>query len=172
MFATEKYIHAYVNSAYRSFAEKENLRSIAQNAGFQNPQVLRNKLCVGQPHQLTVYDLADITKVSGNRCIIDGLLLELGCTPSLTFNASESCNTNSLTDCVLKISSEVGMLSELILQVREKRGLTNHTRHQVVKQAAELMTELRLLVQVAEKMVPSVPVAISKLKSQSLAAAS
>ncbi len=64
------------------------------------------------------------------------------------------------------------MLSELILQVREKRGLTNHTRHQVVKQAAELMTELRLLVQVAEKMVPSVPVAISKLKSQSLAAAS
>ena len=101
MFTDEKATHDHVNNAIRSFAKKEKLTTIAKQIGYYSPQVLRNKLCLNQPHQLTVNELVDITLASYNRCIIDGVLFQLGCLPSQLFQDEYSDSSNSITNSLL-----------------------------------------------------------------------
>ena len=156
MFTDEKATHDHVNNAIRSFAKSEKLTTIAKRIGFNRPQVLRNKLCMSQPHQLTVNELVDITLAAENRCIIDGVLFQIGCLPSQLFHDGHKSPTSSITNSLLKICSDAGSLSDLTLQMRDKQGVTEVGRHQIVKQAMALMSELRRLVLlVDEKAFPS-----------------
>ena len=150
MFTGEKATHDHVNNAIRSFAKDENLTSLAKAIGYYSPQVLRNKLCLSQPHQLTVNELVDITLASNNRCIIDGVLFQLGCLPTQVFSEGHSDSSNSITNSLLKICSDAGSLSELTLEIRDKQGVTEFVRHDIVKQAMVLMAELRRLVMLVD----------------------
>lgn len=150
MFTDEKSKHDHVNNAIRSFAKSHVLSDLAQQVGFQSAQVLRNKLCLNQPHQLTVNELVDITLASDNRCIVDGVLFQIGCFPSQLFNDCSTNSANSITNCLLKICSNTGYLSDLTLQIRDRQRVTETARHSIVKQAVELMSELRQLIELLE----------------------
>ncbi|RLV57893.1 hypothetical protein D5018_20125 [Parashewanella curva] len=154
MFANDKPTHIHVDHAYREFAKQENIKDIALAAGFHNPQLLRNKLRLGQAHKLTVSELIKIVKVSGNRCIIDGLLLDLHCQPSMPFEAEQTSETLTLSDHLLKIYTNAGELSEQIKLAKDKRGVTNDIRHQVVSRSMTIINELRLLIQRVEAQCP------------------
>ena len=146
MFASDKFELNHVNSAYREFAAEENLKEVAQAAGFHSPQTLRNKLCIEHSHNLTVNELAKIVKVTDNRCIIDGLLLEVDCEPSIAFQHFQSIKPTTFKDSLVKAYIELGILSDLCEQVKESRGLKANARNRVIRQSINLINEFRCLI--------------------------
>ncbi|MCL1077117.1 phage regulatory CII family protein [Parashewanella spongiae] len=157
MFASDKYIQCHVDSAYREFAAEENIKEVALAAGFQNPQILRNKLSLKHTHRLTVYELVKIVKASGNRCIIDGILLEVDCQPSQPYQDWQQAESQSFEDCLSQTYVELGTLSAIFSQVKQARGLTIDKRHQMIKRLNVLINEFRQLIQRVEDKCPISP---------------
>lgn len=149
----------HIAGALRQFADGEQLNEIAIAAKFNRPQMLRNKLLLNQPHQLSIHEAVDIAKASGNRCIIDGMLLELGCAPSIAIDDLNQCERMSLTDRALEISANAGWLGNMALDVKARRGgVTERMRHEAVKRASRAMSELALFVHDVEQKFQAIPV--------------
>ncbi|EKN4113417.1 phage regulatory CII family protein [Yersinia enterocolitica] len=83
--------HPHFDNACRQFALKHNLVELAANAGIA-AQVLRNKLNPDQPHRLTVDELLRITDLTEDPTLLDGLLSQINCMPSVPVN--EACPGN------------------------------------------------------------------------------
>ena len=157
MYTDTKAIHAHVNGAYRAFAEAETLSDVAKQAGI-NPQLLRNKLCLDQPHQLTVSDALSITKATGNRCIVDGMLLELNCAVSMPLADYQDDEQTPLTDRALEITANAGKLSSIALDVKVTKRVNERMRHEVVNRVQRMMGELAIFAHEVETKFQAVPV--------------
>nr|WP_320126322.1 phage regulatory CII family protein [uncultured Shewanella sp.] len=148
----------HVAGALRQFADGEQLSDIAIAAKFAKPQLLRNKLLLNQPHQLSIHEAVDIAKASGNRCIIDGMLFELGCAPSMAIEDLDQCERMSLTDRALEISANAGWLGNMALDVKARRGgVSERMRHEAVKRASVAMSQLAIFVHDVEQKFQAVP---------------
>ena len=148
----------HLNGAFRQFAADENLKSVAAKAEISSPQILRNKLCLDQPHKLSVRELVAITRASGNRSIIDGVLLDLDCAASVSLAAFGSANDMELTDRALDITANAAQLGALALDVKVTKRVTERMRHETVKRATYVMTELAIFVHDVEQKFQAIPV--------------
>ena len=150
--------HHHLNGSLRQFAQDENLKEVAIASRFYRQQMLRNKLCLDQPHQLTVAELVDITKASGNRCIVDGVLLELNCVPSVSLELLGHADNTALTDRALDITANAAQLGALALDVKATKRVTERMRHETVKRASYVMAELAIFVHDVEQKFQAIPV--------------
>ncbi len=157
MYTDSKAIHAQVNGAYRSFADTETLSDVAK-AVQMNPQLLRNKLCLDQQHQLNVSELLSITKATGNRSIVDGILLELNCAVSVSLDEFQDAEKTSLTDRALEITANAGRLSSLALDFKVTKRVNERQRHEVVNRVQRIMGELAIFAHEVESKFQAVPI--------------
>ncbi|MDR9767662.1 phage regulatory CII family protein [Shewanella baltica] len=148
----------HIAGALRQFADSEQLSDVAKAAKFNKPQLLRNKLLLNQPHQLSIHECVDIARVSGNRCIIDGMLLELGCVPSVQVAELANHDRLSLTDRALEITANSARLGAIALDIKATRRVNERMRHEVVKRASLVMSELAIFVHDVEQKFQAVPV--------------
>lgn len=148
----------HIAGALRQFADSEQLSDVAKAAKFNKPQLLRNKLLLNQPHQLSIHECVDIARVSGNRCIIDGMLLELGCVPSVPVAELANHDRLSLTDRALEITANSARLGAIALDIKARRRVNERMRHEVVKRASLVMSELAIFVHDVEQKFQAVPV--------------
>ncbi|OTA17214.1 major capsid protein [Xenorhabdus beddingii] len=101
------------------------------------PQILRNKLNPEQPHMLTCVDLMRLTDATKDASLLDSLLEQLQCQPSVPVNGI--CDAN-MPGYLLGATAEVGKLaSEAVSGER-----LNHTRvaefKKTVNNAVRLLT--------------------------------
>ncbi|PHM43735.1 phage regulatory CII family protein [Xenorhabdus szentirmaii] len=97
------------DNACRAFSNthKGDLTQIAESIGM-SPQILRNKLNPEQRHMLTCVDLMKLTDATEDASLLDGLLEQLQCQPSVPVN--EVCNAN-MPSYLLGATAEVGKLA-------------------------------------------------------------
>ncbi|GGI70246.1 hypothetical protein GCM10007978_05250 [Shewanella hanedai] len=148
----------HLNGALRQFAADENLKSVAAKAEISSAQILRNKLCLEQPHKLSVVELVAITRSSGNRCIIDGVLLDLDCAVSVSLVELGSASQHELTDRALDITVNAAQLGALALDVKTTKRITERMRHETVRRATYVMEELAIFVHDVEQKFQAIPV--------------
>ncbi|NHB96693.1 phage regulatory CII family protein [Photorhabdus stackebrandtii] len=137
MFDYQVSKQAHFNRACRAFANarRGNLAQIAGVIGM-NPQMLCNKLNPEQSHMLTCVDLMKLTDATQDASILDGLLEQLQCQPSVPVN--EICDSN-MSSYLLGATAEVGKLASAVVS----GGHFNHTRVVEFKRSAN--NAIRLL---------------------------
>lgn len=148
----------HLAGALRQFADSEKLKDVAEQAEIRSAQMLRNKLLLDQPHQLTVHELIRISKASGNRCIVDGVLLDLNCAPSVCIEDLGNSERRALTDRALDITANTAQLGALALDVKATKRVTERMRHETVKRATYVMAELAIFVHDVEQKFQAIPV--------------
>lgn len=148
---------AHLTGALRQFADDEVIKEIAESAQIRS-QILRNKLLLDQPHQLTVHELIKITKASGNRCIVDGVLMDLNCVASVCLEDLDNAEHIALTDRALDITANAAQLGSLALDVKATNRVTERMRHETVKRATYVMAELAIFVHDVEQKFQAIPV--------------
>jgi len=148
----------HVVGAMRQFANDEVMKNIADIAGLKSRQMLRNKLLPEQPHQLTVHELIAITRASGNRCIVDGVLLDLNCMPSVCTDDFADADKMTLTDRALDINANAAQLGALALDAKAQRRVTERMRNETIKRASYVMTELAIFMHDVEQKFQAIPV--------------
>ncbi|WP_372943259.1 phage regulatory CII family protein [Shewanella sp.] len=148
----------HVVGAMRQFANDELLKNVASEAGMKSCQVLRNKLLPEQPHQLTVHELVAITRASKNRCLIDGVLLDLNCMPSVCTDDFATAERMTLTDRALDINANAAQLGALALDAKTQRRVTARMRNETIKRASYVMTELAIFMHDVEQKFQAIPV--------------
>ncbi|EFB73304.1 phage regulatory CII family protein [Providencia rustigianii] len=129
MFDYQASKQSHFDDACRAFAlsHKGDLVQIAEAIGM-NAQMLRNKLNPEQPHKFTWDDLVKVTDVTEDATLIDGLLEQLHCQPSVPLNNASEGNFPTY---VLNATAEVGKLaSQAVLG-----GHINSTRSAEMKQS-------------------------------------
>ncbi len=85
MFDYQTSKHAHFDAACRAFALSHNLEDVAAAIGMR-PQILRNKLNPIQPHRLTCDELLAITDYTEDARLLDGMLGQINCLPSVPVN--------------------------------------------------------------------------------------
>ena len=148
----------HVVGAMRQFANDELLKNVASEAGIRSSQVLRNKLLPEQPHQLTVHELVAITRASKNRCLIDGVLLDLNCMPSVCTDDFATADRMTLTDRALDINANAAQLGALALDAKAQRRVTARMRNETIRRASYVMTELAIFMHDVEQKFQAIPV--------------
>lgn len=107
MFDFQVSKHPHLDNACRQFAQKHNLTELARKVEMK-AQVLRNKLNPEQPHQLTLTELMLLTDVSEDAALIDGLLAQLHCLPSVPVNELAA---EKLDAYVMKATAAIGQVA-------------------------------------------------------------
>ena len=107
MFDFQVSKHPYLDNACRQFAQKHNLTELARKVEMK-AQVLRNKLNPEQPHQLTLAELLLIIDASEDAALMDGLLAQLHCLPSVPVNELAS---EKLDSYVMKATAAIGQVA-------------------------------------------------------------
>jgi len=107
MFDFQVSKHPHFDSACREFALRHNLKDVAVAAGM-NIQMLRNKLNPEQKHQLTCIDLMRLTDVTEDASLLDALLAQMHCLPSVPVN---ELTTEKLDLYALRATAEVGQVA-------------------------------------------------------------
>ncbi|WP_445375332.1 phage regulatory CII family protein [Photorhabdus tasmaniensis] len=138
MFDYQVSKQAHFDHACQAFANthKGNLAQIAE-AIRMNPQMLRNKLNPEQPHILTCVDLMKLTDATQDASILDGLLEQLQCQPSVPVNTI--CDSN-ISSYLLGATAEVGKLASAVVSGAH----FNHTR--VAEFKKSINNAIRLLI--------------------------
>lgn len=107
MFDYQTSKHAHFDAACRAFALTHNLEDVAAAIGMR-PQILRNKLNHLQPHRLTCDDLLAITVYTEDGRLLDGLLAQINCLPSVSVNNATEAN---MQFCALSATANVGAIA-------------------------------------------------------------
>jgi hypothetical protein len=107
MFDFQVSKHPHFDDACRAFAQRHNLADVAVEASM-NVQMLRNKLNPDQKHQLTCVDLMRLTDVTEDASLLDALLAQMHCLPSVPVN---EMTADKLDIYALKATAEVGQLA-------------------------------------------------------------
>ena len=162
MYATSDPTHKafgqhHVAGAMRQFADRECLTDVANEVGMK-PQMLRNKLLPEQPHQLSIHEMVKITKASGNRALVDGILLELNCTPSVSLENYSADEHAPLTDRALEILTNSAAIGDIAKDIRVTNRVTERMRHAVMNRANRAMRELMIFTHEVEAKFQAVPV--------------
>ncbi|GLR75966.1 phage regulatory CII family protein [Aliivibrio sp. S4TY2] len=155
MYAKTELKQNVLDSAMVRFTAKEDLEKLAGAVGMKG-QMLRNKLNGAQPHQLQVIELLKITKASGNKAIIEGVLLELGLT-AVELPKLEATN-KELTHRVLEVTATTGEITRHTLDINQTNRVTLKTKDAIVEKAQYTINELVLLMAEVEHKFHSIPV--------------
>jgi hypothetical protein len=107
MFDYQTSKHAHFDAACRAFALAHNLEDVAAAVGMR-PQILRNKLNPVQPHRLTCDELLAITDYTEDARLLDGMLGQINCLPSVPVNNATEAN---MQFCALSATANVGAIA-------------------------------------------------------------
>ncbi|MBH4410132.1 phage regulatory CII family protein [Pseudomonas aeruginosa] len=130
MFDYQTSKHAHFDAACRAFALSHNLEDVAAAVGMR-PQILRNKLNPIQPHRLTCDELLAITDYTEDARLLDGMLGQINCLPSVPVNNATEAN---MQFCALNATANVGAIAgeHRILAVHEHAHVKHVERGGVV----------------------------------------
>lgn len=151
MFDYQTSKHPHFDNACRTFALEHNLEEVAESAGMR-PQILRNKLNPTQPHRLTCDELLAITDVTEDARILDGLLRQINCQPSVPVNNAEPDN---MQFCALVAAASVGTIAGEAVSTEK---MTAARRNQILDRASDAIRSLSLIVYSVETRFQSAPV--------------
>lgn len=143
--------HSHFDDACRTFAVDHNLEEVADAVGMR-PQILRNKLNPIQPHRLTCDELLAITDVTEDARILDGLLRQINCQPSVPVN---NATPENMQICALTAAASVGSIAGEVVSTER---MTQARRNQILDRASDAIRSLSLIVYSVEARFQSVPV--------------
>ncbi|ELI8169659.1 TPA: phage regulatory CII family protein [Yersinia enterocolitica] len=143
--------HPHFDNACRQFALKHNLVELAASAGIA-AQVLRNKLNPDQPHRLTVDELLRITDLTEDPTLLDGLLSQINCMPSVPVN--EACPGNIPT-YALHATAAVGSIAAAAVQGNHKTAFSKSALLDSVNTAIRHLSLIGLTVQARIQSTPA-----------------
>lgn len=151
MFDYQTSKHPHFDNACRTFAHEHNLEDVADAVGMR-PQILRNKLNPTQPHRLTCDELLAITDVTEDARILDGLLRQINCQPSVPVN---NATPENMQLCALTAAASVGVIAGEAVSTER---MTQARRNQILDRASDAIRSLSLIVYSVEARFQSVPV--------------
>ena len=143
--------HPHFDAACRAFALANNVEATARAVGL-TPQVLRNKLNPDQPHKLTVEDLLAIVVYTDDARLIDGVLAQLNCLPSVPVN--EVMNS-SVPVYALNATADVGAIAG---QAVSDEPLTQARKNAILDRASNAIRNLSLIMLTVESRFQSTPI--------------
>lgn len=151
MFDYQRSKHPHFETACRAFAQTHNLSEVAAAVGMR-PQVLRNKLNPDQPHLLTCHELLAITDVTEDARLLDGLLAQINCLPSVPVNNATASNMQM---CALSATADVGAIAGETVTAGH---ITQARKNAIFERANNAIRNLTLLMLTVETKFQSVPV--------------
>lgn len=151
MFDYQTSKHPHFDNACRTFALEHNLEEVAHAVGMRS-QILRNKLNPKQPHQLTCDELLAITDFTEDARILDGLLRQINCQPSIPVN---NATHENMQFCALTAAASVGAIAGEAVSTER---MTQARRNQILDRASDAIRSLSLIVYSVEARFQSVPV--------------
>lgn len=151
MFDYQTSKHAHFDAACRAFALANNLEDVAKAAGMR-PQVLRNKLNPDQPHRLTCDEILLITDYTEDARLLDGLLAQINCLPSVPVNNATPAN---MQFCALSATANVGAIAGEAVSTER---MTAARRTQILDRARDAIRSLSVLAYTVESRLQSAPV--------------
>lgn len=107
MFDYQVSIQPHFDIACRAFSRRHNIAKLAREIGMKE-QTLRNKLNPEQVHQLSAMEIAVITDVTEDPILIDGLLAQMKCGPSVPLNEAKA---ECVSQYVLQATAEIGKVA-------------------------------------------------------------
>ncbi|KUQ05660.1 hypothetical protein AWI07_03830 [Enterobacter roggenkampii] len=144
-------IHNHLDAACRAFVLSHNVEQLAKTIGMR-PATLRCKLNPDQPHQLTIPELLAITDVTEDARILDGLLRQINCQPSVPIN---NATPGNMQLCALTAAASVGAIAGEAVSTER---MTQARRNQILDRASDAIRSLSLIVYSVEARFQSVPV--------------
>ena len=151
MFDYETSKHSHFDAACRAFALAHNLEEVAAAVGMRS-QLLRNKLNPLQPHRLTCDDLLAITDYTEDGRLLDGMLAQINCLPSVPVNNATEANMQL---CALSATANVGAIAGEAVSTER---MTAARRTQILDRARDAIRSLSVLAYVVESRLQSAPV--------------
>lgn len=151
MFDYQTSKHPHFDNACRTFALEHNLEDVADAIGMRS-QILRNKLNPLQPHRLTCDELLAITDATEDARILDGLLRQINCQPSVPIN---NATHENMQLCALTAAASVGAIAGEAVSTER---MTQARRNQILDRASDAIRSLSLIVYSVEARFQSVPV--------------
>lgn len=151
MFDYQTSKHPHFDNACRTFATAHNLEDVAAAVGMRS-QILRNKLNPIQPHRLTCDELLAITDYTEDARILDGLLRQINCQPSVPFN---NATPENMQFCALTATASIGAIAGEAVSTER---MTAARRNQILDRASDAIRSLSLIVHSVEARFQSVPV--------------
>ncbi|QKY41312.1 phage regulatory CII family protein [Escherichia coli] len=151
MFDYQTSKHAHFDAACRAFAIEHNLEDVAAAVGMR-PQILRNKLNPGQPHRLTCDELLAITDYTEDARLLDGMLGQINCLPSVPVNNATEGNMQL---CALSATACVGAIAGEAVSTGH---MTAARRTQILDRARDAIRSLSVLAYTVESRIQSAPV--------------
>ena len=130
-----------IDAACVRFASTENIAAIAKTCEMRGA-MLRNKLNPNQPHQLTVKELIQISKATGNHDIINSAILEVGLVAVRLPKQGES---KSLTLSAMSVTADIGEINRHIVEAESDRRLPRHKKDAITAKAQSAVRELVFL---------------------------
>lgn len=151
MFDYQTSKHPHFDNACRTFALEHNLEEVADAVGMRS-QIFRNKLNPLQPHRLTCDELLAITDATEDARILDGLLRQINCQPSVPIN---NATQENMQLCALTAAASVGAIAGEAVSTER---MTQARRNQILDRASDAIRSLSLIVYSVEARFQSVPV--------------
>lgn len=151
MFDYQTSKHAHFDAACRAFAVEHNLEDVAAAVGMR-PQILRNKLNPAQPHRLTCDELLAITDYTEDARLLDGMLGQINCLPSVPVNNATEANMQL---CALSATASVGAIAGEAVSTGH---MTAARRTQILDRARDAIRSLSVLAYTVESRIHSAPV--------------
>lgn len=143
MFDYQTSKHAHFDAACRAFALSHNLEDVATAVGMR-PQILRNKLNPVQPHRLTCDELLAITDYTEDARLLDGMLGQINCLPSVPVNNATEAN---MQFCALTATASVGAIAG---EAVSTECMTSARRTQILDRARDAIRSLSVLAYTVE----------------------
>ncbi|KFF72094.1 hypothetical protein IW01_05605 [Pectobacterium brasiliense] len=150
MFDYEIAKHPHFDAACRAFALAHNLEEIASAVGVRS-QVLRNKLNPEQPHRLTCCELLAITDHTEDATLLDGLLAQINCLPSVPRNEASSHNVPMFA---LSATADVGAIAG---EAVSNAPMSQARKNAILHRANSAIRNLSLIVLSVESRFQSTP---------------
>ncbi|MFS7239746.1 phage regulatory CII family protein [Serratia proteamaculans] len=135
--------HPHFDEACRQFPARHNVTSLAKQIGM-NAQTLRNKFSPGQPHQLTCTELLTITDVTEDSSLLDALLAQISCMPSVPVNEA---STGNIPTYALQATAAVGNVAAAAVQGDHKTPVRKSALLESVNTAIRHLSLIGLTVQ-------------------------
>lgn len=144
-------IHNHLDHACRAFSQSYNVEELAKTVGMR-PATLRCKLNPDQPHQLTIPELLAIIDATEDPRILDGMLRQLNCQPSVPVN---NATPENFQFCALTAVANIGAIAG---EAVSPEKMTIARRNQILDRASDAIRSLSLIVYSVEARFQSMPV--------------
>ncbi|CCV28521.1 TPA: phage regulatory CII family protein [Yersinia enterocolitica] len=143
--------HPHFENACRQFPTRHNLTQLAKQLDM-NAQTLRNKLNPEQPHHLTVTELLAITDATEDASLIDAMLAQINCMPSVPVNEASADNISTYA---LKATAAVGLIAAAAVQGDHKTASRKSSLLDTVNTAIRHLSLIGLTVQARIQSTPA-----------------